>query len=310
MTCHLRKLLFIVMFVFIMPFTTHAKQLIPMGQSIGIQLKLPFVYIAHDVLLPNGEWLKQGEMVTAIDGKKLSKLTTLQQLNQSVELTIENGKQDRKLKLAADELTNLLPFLKDETDGIGTLTFIDPESQEYGALGHQIIDATLKKPPKFKEGSIFMASIAQVKKSTPGQPGYKISVVDKSYKRLGTIANNDLYGIFGAWEQDLQHSVQRPIEIIRAQDIKLGKAQLLTAIEGNDVTAFDIEITKLDGPLLEFIVTDKMLLAKTGGILQGMSGSPIIQNESFVGAVTHMFVEKPSKGAAISIIEMLKKTPN
>lgn len=292
------------------PSNIYARQLIPMGQSIGIQLQLPFVYISHDVLLPDGQWLKQGDMVTELNGQKLSKLAVLQKQQQSIQLTIEHNNKERTFELSKEEVNNLLPFLKDETDGIGTLTFIDPESKEYGALGHQIIDSTLKQPPSFRNGAIYLASITQLKKSTPGQPGYKVSVVDKSAARLGSILKNDVYGIFGYWEQELQHSVQRPMKIIHEKDLKLGAAELFTAIEGNDVRAFDIEIDKIEGSLIQFKVTDRELLEKTGGILQGMSGSPIVQNGQFVGAVTHMYVEEPTKGAGILIIEMLKKTPN
>jgi len=298
------------LFVVVAPTSILAKQLIPMGQSIGIQLELPFVYVVHDVLLQNGEWLKQGDTITKVNGRKLTNLALLQQQKSTTELTIDHAEQERVMQLSAEQVTNLLPFLKNETDGIGTLTFIDPQSKEYGALGHQIIDNHLQRPPNFNAGSIYLASITQVKKSQPGQPGYKISVVDKSTARLGTILNNDVYGIFGKWEQDIQHSVQRPMDIIHEQDLKLGPAQLLTAIEGNEVKAFSIEIDKKESNHFQFIVTDKELLNKTGGILQGMSGSPIIQDGQFVGAVTHMFVEEPTKGAGIFIIEMLKKTPN
>lgn len=292
------------------PTSVYARQLIPMGQSIGIQLQLPFVYISNDVLLPDGQWLKKGDMITELNGEKFSKLDVLEKQQQSLQLTIEHNNEERTLELSKEEVNNLIPFLRDETDGIGTLTFIDPESKEYGALGHQIIDSSLKKPPLFRYGSIYMASISQVKKSIPGQPGYKISVVDKSSAPLGTILNNDVYGIFGFWEQELQHSVQRPMQIIHEKELKLGPAELYTAIEGNDVRSFDIEINKIDGNKIQFKVTDPVLLEKTGGILQGMSGSPIVQKGKFVGAVTHMFVEEPSKGAGILIIEMLKKTPN
>lgn len=96
---------------------------------------------------------------------------------------------------------------------------------------------------------------------------------------------------------------------MHVEDIELGKAQLYTAIEGSQVEAFDIDIIKIEDNFLQFIVTDKKLLEKTGGILQGMSGSPIIQKGQFVGAVTHMFVEQPTKGAAITVNEMLKKQP-
>lgn len=310
---HLRILFTITLLItlfFTQTVLAEAKKLIPMGESIGIQLQLPFVYVAHDVLLPNGEWLKKGDFITELNGREVNSVSSLKEELDESNLTISVQKKDekRQVSLSKEEASNILPFLKDETDGIGTLTYIDPDSKQYGALGHQIIDGVLNAPPKFIEGSIFLASIEQIKKSSPGHPGYKISVIENNNIRLGNVKSNDIYGIFGQWETNNQ-SLRQPIEIMHEKDIKLGKAELYTAIEGSTVEKFEIEIIKTEDSFLQFIVTDKKLLDKTGGILQGMSGSPIIQNGKFVGAVTHMFVEQPQKGAAISVVEMLKKKP-
>ncbi|WP_107841164.1 SpoIVB peptidase S55 domain-containing protein [Metasolibacillus meyeri] len=306
--CHLRNLLLVVFFILI-PVHVSAKELIPMGQSIGIQLKLPFVYVSHDILLPNGEWLKQGDKILAIDGTEINQIQQFTEVKKASELRIERANKEKILNLTTEEIQNVLPFLKDETDGIGTLTFLDPTTNEYGALGHQIVDSALTMPPPFTGGAIFLASITQVKKSEPGQPGYKISIVNKERKRLGSVLYNNVYGVFGKWEQGLPQSLRQPMEIMHESEIKRGEAQMLTAIEGEKVEAFTITIDKIDGSNIVFRVTDPKLLSKTGGILQGMSGSPIIQNDRFVGAVTHMFVEHPAKGAALSIGEMLKKSP-
>lgn len=316
MKCHLRNLLTLILlitFVFSPITSASAKKLIPMGESIGIQLQLPFVYVAHDVLLPNGQWLKKGDVITGVNGETINSVEKLKQNLAGNELTFsveQKSQRQHEISLTNEQANNILPFLKDETDGIGTLTFIDPESKQYGALGHQIVDGVLNKPPEFKNGSIFLASIEQIKKSSPGHPGYKISVIEKNNIRLGSVNSNDLYGIFGNWESDLKQSVRKPIEIMHEKDIKLGQAELYTAIEGSKVEKFTINIIKIEDSYLQFEVTDKNLLEKTGGILQGMSGSPVIQDGKFVGAVTHMFVEQPSRGAAITVTEMLKKSPN
>lgn len=309
MKCHLRNLLIVLLLTFV-PLHASAKELIPMGQSIGIQLKLPFVYVSHDILLPNGEWLRQGDKLMTVDGETIQNTKQLETKIGKVKLQYERAHAKKTIELSKEEVTHIMPFLKDETDGIGTLTYIDPETNEYGALGHQIIDGALTSPPPFLKGAIFLASISQVKKSQPGQPGYKISIVDKERERLGNVLYNNVYGIFGKWEHDLRQSLRQPIEIMHESDIKRGDALIYTAIEGERVESFTISIEKIEGTNIVFHVTDATLLEKTGGILQGMSGSPIIQNGRFVGAVTHMFVEQPSKGAALSISEMLKKTPN
>ncbi|MDN4493352.1 SpoIVB peptidase S55 domain-containing protein [Ureibacillus aquaedulcis] len=315
MKCHLRNLFtFIILMVFILSPNAEAfaKKLIPMGESIGIQLQLPFVYVAHDVLLPNGQWLKKGDVIKGINGSEVSSVDKIKQQLGTKELTLsvkQKAQEQRDISLTSEQANNILPFLKDETDGIGTLTFIDPESKQYGALGHQIIDGVLNEPPDFTDGSIFLASIEQIKKSSPGNPGYKISVIENNNVRLGNVKSNDLYGIFGSWESEIKNNLRKPIEIMKDEEIALGKAEIYTAIEGSEVEAFEVEIVKIEDNFLQFLVTDKELLEKTGGILQGMSGSPVIQNGQFVGAVTHMFVEQPSKGAAITVNEMLKKKP-
>lgn len=306
----MRKMLFAFFFLWSLSPIVEAKELIPMGHSIGIQLQLPHVFVTHDVLLPDGKWLKQGDKVMLLNGQRITQLAQLDDMTETVELTIERKNKSQLILLTAAQLNNVRPFLKDETDGIGTLTFIDPESKEFGALGHQIVDTTLKEPPIFNEGGIYMASISQVRKSEPGQPGYKISVVDPTATKLGNVLKNDVYGVFGEWQSPLTNSVRQSMEIIHAADVQLGEAQIYTAIEGTDVKAYTIQIESKQHDTFQFTVKDERLIEKTGGILQGMSGSPVIQNDQFVGAVTHMYVEKPTKGAGLFIIEMLKKTPH
>ncbi|HEY4622905.1 SpoIVB peptidase S55 domain-containing protein [Solibacillus sp. FSL R7-0668] len=299
----------VMLFLICIPLQVSAKQLIPMGHSIGVQLEMPYVYVSHDVLLESGEWLKQGDRITEINGKTVANLEQFFEYEQA-QITVENAEQSRDLNVTKQQLQRLKPFVKNATDGVGTLTYIDPNTLEYGALGHQIIDSTLKQPPTFNNGAIFEASISQVKKSIPGQPGYKVSVVDKATTPLGTVNSNELYGIFGHWEQPLLESLHQPLEIMHKGQLKKGTAQLLTAIDGEKIETFDIEIDEISDTTFTFQVSDKRLIRETGGIIQGMSGSPIIQNNQFVGAITHMFVEQPTKGAGILVIEMLKKSPS
>ncbi|GLC88773.1 SpoIVB peptidase S55 domain-containing protein [Lysinibacillus piscis] len=288
-----------------------AKKLIPMGEAIGIQLQLSHVFVAHDVLLASNEWMKGGAVVEKINDTAVK---TLAEAKQAIAQkgqqtwTINSEGKEMTVKLQAQEAEHVISFLKDETDGVGTLTYIDPETKKYGALGHQIVDATLQQAPTFLRGSIFLASIQQIRKSTPGQPGYKISSIEKQQSPLGTIDKNTVYGIFGRWEDGYQQRLPQAIEIMHEKDIKIGKAEIYTAIEGKKVERFAIDIIKASNERLEFVISDEKLIEKTGGILQGMSGSPIIQDGRFVGAVTHMFVEEPKKGAAISVAEMLRKS--
>ena len=288
-----------------------AKKLIPMGEAIGIQLQLSHVFVAHDILLASNQWIKGGAVIEKINNKSVKTLADAKQAiqkNGQQQWTIQNEGKQQLVQLQKNEAENIISFLKDETDGIGTLTYIDPETLNYGALGHQIVDSTLQEAPVFHDGSIFLASIHQIRKSTPGQPGYKISSIEKQQDRLGSVQKNTVYGVFGRWEMGSQKSLPKAIEIMHEKDIKMGEAEILTAIEGSKVESFTITITKVENERLEFIVSDEKLIEKTGGILQGMSGSPIIQEGRFVGAITHMFVEEPKKGAAITVVEMLEKS--
>jgi len=288
-----------------------AKKLIPMGEAIGIQLQLSHVFVAHDVLLASNQWMKGGAVIEKINEIPVKTLADAKQAvaqQGQQKWTMKSEGKEVTLELQEKEATHVISFLKDETDGVGTLTYIDPETKNYGALGHQIVDSTLQEAPVFRAGSIFLASIQQIRKSIPGQPGYKISSIEKHQERLGSIDKNTVYGIFGRWEDGYPQSLPKAIEIMHEKDIKTGKAEIYTAIEGSKVETFSIEIIKIENERLEFIISDEKLIEKTGGILQGMSGSPIIQNGRFVGAVTHMFVEEPKKGAAITVSEMLRKS--
>lgn len=294
------------------PYSVEAsKKVIPMGQSIGISLNLNFVYVANDVLLESGDWLKSGMIIEQVDHQRVTSVEDVTKYGTKATAsswTVANKGRTSIVTVTSKEASLLYPFLKDKTDGIGTLTYVDPDSNEYGALGHQIIDESLQKPPHFVDGSIFLASIHQIKKSVPGKPGYKMSAIADDAAKLGNIENNALYGVFGKWHTSTQQSLPQPLEIMQREDIVKGDAIIYTAIEGSKVEPFTISITEISNKSLKFEVTDRKLLQTTGGILQGMSGSPIIQNGQFLGAVTHMYVDEPEKGAAIPLVEMMKET--
>jgi len=287
--------------------------LIPLGQSIGVQLKLDKPTFVHDVLIDEKWWFKNGDQIVSLnetpigsidDWKKTSKETKEPKV--SVEFLRENKKQ--AVLVSAEQLESMLPFIRDHTEGIGTITYVDPETNEYGALGHQIIDQQISGKPPFLGGTIFLSEIARIHKSTPGNPGYKIAKQASIHLEAGNVKANTVYGVFGHL---VESSMQKgdAIPTLKSHNIKKGKAELYTAIDGNDVKAYQIDIIKVEDTTFEFVVTDKELIEKTGGILQGMSGSPIVQNGKFAGAITHMVVDNPVKGAAISIQEMIKKQP-
>lgn len=299
----------------VIPFSTNAAfakdgTLIPMGQSIGIKMDLSGVYITNDVMISKDNWLKAGDLIGQLDNVAVSTLHEYEKVSSSMrdkkEIVLHVIRDGGNSQILADgeAMKRLLPFLKDRTEGTGTLTYVDPDKGTYGALGHQIIDSTLKSPPSFKTGAIYLSEIDQIKKSVPGIPGYKISTIVDDDDFLGTIRINGLYGIFGSWNSDYKEVLAEPLTIMQPAEVKEGAAEIYTTIKGTEVQSFSIRITEVEQDQFHFVLTDQKLLEATGGILQGMSGSPVIQNGQFAGAVTHMFVDDPKKGAALFLEKM------
>lgn len=288
-------------------------ELVPMGQSIGVQLKLEKVTFVHDVLIDEKVWFKSGDQIlkmeqVPIQSTKEWKQSIAKMKNEQVTIHFSRENKNQQINVSKNQLYDMLPFMRDHTEGIGTLTYVNPQTNEYGALGHQIVDQQIENTPPFLGGTIFLSEIASVHKSTPGNPGYKIAKQISIKQKAGIVEANTVYGIFGNLiDQDLQGG--QSIPILQANEIREGKAEILTTINGKKVETYSIEIIKIEPTSFQFKITDEKLINKTGGILQGMSGSPILQNGKFAGAITHMVVDNPVKGAAITIREMIKKQP-
>ncbi|WP_391116023.1 SpoIVB peptidase S55 domain-containing protein [Psychrobacillus sp. L3] len=285
---------------------------VPLGQSIQIDLQYGAVFLSHDVLLSDDYWLRTGDSIQQINSQKVTSLADVKNHVKDKMLIIhyERNKKMYTTEITSDQILKLLPFLKDATEGIGTLTYLDLETNEFGALGHQIVDHTSGLTPDFSEGSIYLSSIQQIKKSIPGKPGYKITSHQQNTSPIGGVNENNVYGIFGKLEQNAIDNIPlQEVEIADKESIMTGEAIMRTSIDGEKVQDFTIEITTVEDHLFQFTVTDEFLIEKTGGILQGMSGSPIMQQNKLIGVVTHMYVDKPKNGAALSITEMMKKNP-
>ena len=201
-------------------------------------------------------------------------------------------------------------FVRDNAGGVGTLTFYDPLSKKYGALGHVITDSETNQKLKIKQGKIFSASIENIQKGRIGNPGEKIGVFLENTE-FGNIEKNEMCGIYGTMQKDLLNSLYHsPLPVVFSNQIRSGKAQILTVVHGQEIKKYDIVIEKLlpgrlDGKNMIIRITDPKLLEETGGIVQGMSGSPIIQDGRIAGAVTHVFVNDPSRGYGVFIENML-----
>lgn len=203
-------------------------------------------------------------------------------------------------------------YIRDGASGVGTLTFYDPASGKYGALGHVIADGDTSQAIDFASGEISAAEVIKIQKGRKGAPGEKIS--NSLGERLGSIEKNSRFGIFGTMESPTANGLYRaPIPAAMASQVKEGRAEILTVVNGQEIERFQVEIVRLmrqptaDGKNMIVRVTDPRLLEQTGGIVQGMSGSPIIQNNRVVGAVTHVFVNDPTRGYGVLIEWMLQE---
>ena len=199
-------------------------------------------------------------------------------------------------------------YVKDNLLGNGTLTYIDPETKIYGALGHYIIDSNTNEAIKISDGSIFKSVITNITKSTDGNPG---SINTKFYRQnvYGTITQNTNSGIFGTYNNIPNDN--KTIPVAKIDEVKLGKATIYTSLYQGKTKEYTINILKIDKNSaiknIYFEINDENLIKDAGGIVQGMSGSPIVQNGKLIGAVTHVTIDNVKTGYGISIINMLEQ---
>ncbi|MBQ4087645.1 MAG: SpoIVB peptidase [Clostridia bacterium] len=305
------------------------KAVIPGGRTVGIKL------FTHGLMCVGTEELT-GEDGTIVNAEKQAdirgadmilkaddaSLHTVEQLGKIVEqsqgkeitLTVERGGEKREVPLTpvkTGEGFRLGIWVRDSTAGIGTVTFIEPETGKFGALGHPITDVDTGAVMPVEQGSIAETEIVDVKKGERGNPGELCGLFDESNTDCGVILKNSSRGIFGVAESAEGFSlVNVPIPIASASQVRAGSATVYANVDGTGIAAYNAEIVKVmkhaaDDKNLVVKITDQTLLNRTGGIVQGMSGSPIIQNGKLIGAVTHVFVNDPTRGYGIFIENML-----
>ena len=218
----------------------------------------------------------------------------------------------RAVECSADDY-KLGIWVRDNAQGLGTITYLTADST-FGALGHGIHDTDTGELLKISKGVLYSTSIQDVQKGTEGYPGgMEGIIVYNSYNMLGSITENTEQGIYGKLDRvDTLFRNAEPVKVAGKDEIEEGDALIRCAVDGC-VKEYHVQISEIDGKAseinkrLEIAVTDPELLDKTGGIVQGMSGSPILQNGKLVGAVTHVFVNSPTKGYGIILEDMLKK---
>ncbi len=310
-------------------------KIIPGGQNIGVRLNTVGVLVVghHLVGTSNGDvspgekaGIQVGDMITAINGKTIQKLSDVGpfvkrsgETGQSLDMTIKRDKQTIHKKLTpvkngSDETYRIGLYIRDSAAGVGTMTFYHPESGKYGALGHVISDMDTKKPIVVNDGQIIESTVTSIEKGSHGRPGEKLARFNNDEKILGSIYKNTQYGIFGKLKDPIRNGIMdKAMPIKLSHEVKEGHAEILTVVKGEEVKKYDVEIVSsvpqkfpaTKGMVVK--ITDPDLLDATGGIVQGMSGSPIIQDGKIIGAVTHVFVNDPTSGYGVHIEWMLQE---
>lgn len=294
------------------------------GQNIGIEIKTQGVLVVGTYEINGSNVVKNSgiqigdKIVKAsnVDIKTVTELTNSINASscESLELSYERNHKiyNTTLNLTLDNDTCKTGlYVKDSITGIGTLTFIDPATKIFGALGHEIVEKATGQIIETKNGTIFASEVVSIEKSRNGSPGEK-NARYYSNQVKGNIYENTRQGIFGNYLKEF--NVDKLYKVAKPSDIKKQKAVIRTVLSGTEVKEYSITITKLvnnqDTKNIYFDITDETLLDTAGGIIQGMSGSPIIQGDYIIGAVTHVVVDNPAKGYGIYITNMLEEAEN
>lgn len=293
------------------------------GQNIGIELNAKGVmvvgfYKVDDRYIAEESGLAIGDVITTINDEEVSSINDLvNKINQSNgDIKIGYMRNDiskfTNLKLVKQDNTYKTGiYVKDSISGIGTLTYIDPNNKVFGALGHEITERSSGQVLNISGGKIYSSKVTNIVPSTNGTPGEKNAQV-KADEVTGTIQENTIKGIFGSYQENIDDL--KLYKVAQPTEVKKGQAKMLTVLEGNTIEEFTINILKINDSgktkNILYEITDERLLEKTNGIIQGMSGSPIIQDDKIIGAVTHVVVDNPHRGYGIFITNMLEEGEN
>lgn len=297
------------------------------GENIGIELNSKGVIVVGTYKINNNDpataaKLQIGDTIVSIENTEINsiqemvdKINTYKD-NDSIEVGYIRGKQTKTTKLTLykdnNDVIKTGLYVKDSITGVGTLSFIDPETKLFGALGHEIIEKNSGQILEVKNGKIFETDVTSIQRSENGNPGEK-NARFYTDKVDGSIFENTKQGVFGNYTANLPN--KKLYKVAEVNDIKKGEAKILTVLSDSTIKEYSINILRISNEdqktkNILFEITDKELLEKTGGIIQGMSGSPIIQGDYIIGAVTHVVVDDPTKGYGIFITNMLEEAEN
>ncbi|MDR1565218.1 MAG: SpoIVB peptidase [Oscillospiraceae bacterium] len=309
------------------------RKVIPCGTPFGIKIFTDGVMIVGTAPVPTKSGarnpateagLQEGDVIEAVNGINVYKTEVVadiieQSTGEPIEVSVRREKEHKEFTFRAvqseDGSYKAGMWIRDSSAGIGTMTYIDPETGAFGGLGHGICDVDTGKLVPISQGEIVGVALTGVSKSASGAPGELKGYLDT--ETIGRLCLNNEMGVYGLiTAQDDKRYSQKQYTVAMKQEVREGKAQIIATIPGEEPAYYDIVIDKVNydekskSKNLVVKVTDSKLLKATGGIVQGMSGSPIIQNGKFIGAVTHVFVNNPALGYGIFAENMLKNNNN
>ena len=309
--------------------TVEKQEVLVSGSPVGIYMETKGVLVIDSGEITDREGIRRtpaehiiqsGDYICEIDGKVLTGKRQLMQLvrenqGEPMELQVIRHQETIKLEMTPVETEDgsykLGIWVRDNIQGIGTLTYVEPNGT-FGALGHGIIDADTGERLEISDGDLYRADILSIRKGTAGTPGELRGVINyREENRIGTICGNSQYGIRGQMEPGKYTESMKKIPTGLKQEIQTGKAEIRCDI-GDGIREYQCEILEIDSNARDtnkcFVlrITDDDLLSRTGGIVQGMSGSPVLQNGKLIGAITHVFVNDPTKGYGIFIENMME----
>ena len=304
--------------------TVEKQEVLVSGSPVGIYMETKGVLVIDSGEITDREGIRRtpaehiiqsGDYICEIDGKVLTGKRQLMQLvrenqGEPMELQVIRHQETIKLEMTPVETEDgsykLGIWVRDNIQGIGTLTYVEPNGT-FGALGHGISDADTGERLEISDGDLYRADILSIRKGTAGTPGELRGVINyREENRIGTICGNSQYGIRGQMEPGKYTESMKKIPTGLKQEIQTGKAEIRCDI-GDGIREYQCEILEIDSNARDtnkcFVlrITDDDLLSRTGGIVQGMSGSPVLQNGKLIGAITHVFVNDPTKGYGIFI---------
>lgn len=303
------------------------KLLIAGGESIGVMLYTNGALVVGLMEVsgsnPAAEaGLKPGDIIVAVNGTEIRDAQHLSELieeNGESELSLGVMRNDKNIELKltphrdnADGALRMGAWVRDSTLGVGTLTYIDPEKGSFGGLGHAITDYDTGSLLNVKDGKIVLSDIVEIVKGETGEPGELKGYFSVQGEVLGDIEENTKYGIYGNLKSKGTINNDSVYPAANREEVKKGDAKILCTLDDTGVHEYKCEVTKVshqnspDQKSFTIKITDEKLLQLTGGIVQGMSGSPVIQNGKIIGAVTHVFVDDPTQGYGLYIDWMLE----